>query len=625
MKRGYKYTVCCILISPFSCADVRARLQKDILKRSYSLFLKIIEYNLFYFYRMKNILYIVSFIEGGALMAVELLGAKLFQPYFGQSLYVWSAVLAVTVGALSLGYAIGAKLSSSGGRILNWLKWSLFLPAVYVACLTVIAPYVQSIFIDFSLQIGIILTAVILTAPSVVAFGTVTPLIVQFFTSDKQDAGNWAGTFYFISTLGGVFFTFLYGFYIIPTYGVRLSLFLTSGLLIISGIYVTYYDSVHKTSVISIILLILTQGCSLESSESKLSLISGRINDAPDAVFTINKYDRFGNYQKLTPLRLDEDSRFEYKITNDNFSTIYTITNNVNDKEIVFYYPEKSYIDFETNFLNFDVPSFKASNPQTEILSRFRAKLKFHLSDYFRVKNTMTAEGLRKKLDSYSDNSIDLEKRYDISYMDMKEYIRNFADTVSYDDLRYYAATQLAHEDFHFIKKIAEAQQSNSSLALHLDKIVDNIETWVQSLETVPMLLEDLNGKSFKLFTGGEKYTVVLFWASWCYESNRFIKKLNKKIKADKSKQTTIVSVSLDSDLDQLKEKLMDLEFKADYHYCDSQGWDSPILKRFPVNFLPSVFVLDPQGKIYTLNPSSEELIDLINNLENSDMIPRIK
>ena len=40
-------------------------------------------------------------------MVCELIGAKLLAPYFGTSLYVWAAALALTLGGLTLGYFIG--------------------------------------------------------------------------------------------------------------------------------------------------------------------------------------------------------------------------------------------------------------------------------------------------------------------------------------------------------------------------------------------------------------------------------------------------------------------------------------------------------------------------------------
>ncbi|MFB6307049.1 MAG: fused MFS/spermidine synthase, partial [Flavobacteriales bacterium] len=44
-------------------------------------------------------------------MACELLGAGFIAPYFGKSLYVWTAVLGTTLGGLATGYFLGGRIS----------------------------------------------------------------------------------------------------------------------------------------------------------------------------------------------------------------------------------------------------------------------------------------------------------------------------------------------------------------------------------------------------------------------------------------------------------------------------------------------------------------------------------
>ena len=59
-------------------------------------------------------LFLVLLIEGGALMAVELMGAKLVAPFYGNSLYVWTAVLTIAVLGVTLGYYTGGRLANNG-------------------------------------------------------------------------------------------------------------------------------------------------------------------------------------------------------------------------------------------------------------------------------------------------------------------------------------------------------------------------------------------------------------------------------------------------------------------------------------------------------------------------------
>jgi len=57
-------------------------------------------------------LFFVLIIEGSSLMTVELLGAKLLAPFYGSSLYVWTAILSITIIGLTLGYHFGGRLSA---------------------------------------------------------------------------------------------------------------------------------------------------------------------------------------------------------------------------------------------------------------------------------------------------------------------------------------------------------------------------------------------------------------------------------------------------------------------------------------------------------------------------------
>ena len=73
--------------------------------------------------QLLRLLYVLSFIEGGAVMGAELVSAKMIAPYFGNSLYVWASVLGVTLTSLMIGYLIGGRLSvKSKNRELQTFK-----------------------------------------------------------------------------------------------------------------------------------------------------------------------------------------------------------------------------------------------------------------------------------------------------------------------------------------------------------------------------------------------------------------------------------------------------------------------------------------------------------------------
>lgn len=56
-------------------------------------------------------LLLTALICGALIMVVEVLGSRVIGPFFGVSLFVWTSLIAVTLIALSLGYAVGGILS----------------------------------------------------------------------------------------------------------------------------------------------------------------------------------------------------------------------------------------------------------------------------------------------------------------------------------------------------------------------------------------------------------------------------------------------------------------------------------------------------------------------------------
>ena len=61
--------------------------------------------------------YVVIFITGAITLSLELICSRILRPYFGDSLVIWSGILAVTLLALALGYYCGGIQTRVSGRI----------------------------------------------------------------------------------------------------------------------------------------------------------------------------------------------------------------------------------------------------------------------------------------------------------------------------------------------------------------------------------------------------------------------------------------------------------------------------------------------------------------------------
>jgi predicted membrane-bound spermidine synthase len=171
----------------------------------------------------KNKLYTISFVEGASVMAAEICGAKLLAPFFGSSLYVWSSVMAITLGGLASGYFIGGKLSKRENK-----EQMLLAVLVAAVCCLCLMPFMTNVFLitasHLSLIPAVIISVLFLLFPTMLCMGATSPLIISILTSNAHQSGENSGRVYAISTVGGILATFLCGFYLIPNIGVQLSL-----------------------------------------------------------------------------------------------------------------------------------------------------------------------------------------------------------------------------------------------------------------------------------------------------------------------------------------------------------------------------------------------------------------
>jgi hypothetical protein len=154
-------------------------------------------------------------------MAVELMGAKLVAPFYGGSLYVWTAVLTITVLGLTLGYYAGGRISKRQPSE-NKLFIILGISALLVLALPLTASIAMGLTKGMGLIIGICITCILLLLPPMLCFGMVGPIVISLMSSRLESVGKTAGTVYFTSTLGGIAVTFLLGLYLIPVAGLRL-------------------------------------------------------------------------------------------------------------------------------------------------------------------------------------------------------------------------------------------------------------------------------------------------------------------------------------------------------------------------------------------------------------------
>lgn len=215
----------------------------------------------------------LSFIEGGAVMAAELLGAKLLAPFFGSSLYVWSSVLAVTLVGLAGGYFTGGIISTRTNAKKR-LYSIMVIGAIIISLMPFTVQFCFALFSSLNLLTSVLISSLFLLVPPVFFMGMVSPLIIKFIDSFVNNPGKSSGTVYAISTVGGIIATFGFGFFIIPKFGLTLPCIVTA---IILGI-IPAVMLIRSKNILPLFLIasswFTVKSMSIQSLNSRIKILS---------------------------------------------------------------------------------------------------------------------------------------------------------------------------------------------------------------------------------------------------------------------------------------------------------------------------------------------------------------
>jgi predicted membrane-bound spermidine synthase len=213
-----------------------------------------------------NTYLLAAFIEGAVVLSVEILGAKILTPFFGNSLTVWTSIIGITITFLTLGYYAGGYLSRRQA-LHKVLSYMLSIAAILILIMQSWAPALFNSIADSSLYNSSIIASCLLLGPPMFALGTTSPVIIQQLTKQVHDSGKKAGLVYAVSTLGGICFIFLFGFLIIPNLGISIPLAALSLILFFFALYI-FRSKTHIALAIVFVLFFLKfiQGQKTEDS-----------------------------------------------------------------------------------------------------------------------------------------------------------------------------------------------------------------------------------------------------------------------------------------------------------------------------------------------------------------------
>ncbi|MFO7824842.1 MAG: TlpA disulfide reductase family protein [Cyclobacterium sp.] len=128
--------------------------------------------------------------------------------------------------------------------------------------------------------------------------------------------------------------------------------------------------------------------------------------------------------------------------------------------------------------------------------------------------------------------------------------------------------------------------------------------------------MKDVNGNILNTDDFEGDYLLVEFWAAWCGPCRQSNPKLVKVYKSYKSKGLEIFGVSLDE-----KESAWQYAIQKDGllwpQVLAEGGFQNETIQKLLIQYIPSNYLLDREGKILAINISPFELEERLNNLIN--------
>ncbi len=179
----------------------------------------------------RGLLYLTAGLTGGLVMVIEILGARVIGPFFGVSLFVWTALISVTLLSLACGYAVGGWLADRHPSA-NWLYGLIAAAGAYVLLVPAFKVGVMEFGLGFGLRGGTFVAAMLLFGPSLFLLGCVSPYLLRLAAADMARLGRTAGVLYAVSTAGSFAGSALTGFYLLGYVGVSNGLRLAGALLV---------------------------------------------------------------------------------------------------------------------------------------------------------------------------------------------------------------------------------------------------------------------------------------------------------------------------------------------------------------------------------------------------------
>lgn len=267
-----------------------------------------------------RLLELVVLLCGAGTMTMELVGSRVFAPYLGTSIYIWTSLIGIVLAALSAGYYWGGQLADRTPET-SLFSRIILSAGLYIAAVAFFADALLVLVLNSfnDTRLAAVAATIVLFGPPSVLLGAVLPFAARLSIHEVDRSGSTVGRLYALSTIGSISGTFLTGFVLIATFSNTVILLMLSALLCTTALLAHAQGRFLKSVMVVVLLLGSSQAGAYER------LLKGDLVDVNTRYNRVWIFDtRDGKGRPVRRMQVNDENSSAMLIGSDELVADYT-------------------------------------------------------------------------------------------------------------------------------------------------------------------------------------------------------------------------------------------------------------------------------------------------------------